>query len=145
MRNWVAPLTSCRPRMDLNRQPADRIYTKGKGYRHPLGALVIAQHRENRLIDRGRVGSGISMKVLADLLILLRPLAEKNGVTWVDPNLQIEVSHFEETEGGHFRFPCSNGSWPKRNWLKNPCNHFLKSVQTCLAHSAAPSSPQGQP
>ena len=70
-----------------------------------FNALVIAQHRENRLIDRGRVGSGISTKVLGDLLSLLYPLTEKNGVTWVDPSLQIEVTYFEETEGGHFRFP----------------------------------------
>jgi len=80
-------------------------YTKGEGYRNLLGALLIAQHRQNRLIDRGRVGSGISTKTLGDLLGILRPLAEKNGVTRVDPNLQIEVTYFEETEGGHFRFP----------------------------------------
>jgi ATP-dependent DNA ligase len=42
-------------------------YTKGEGYRNLLGALVIAQHRENRLIDRGRVGSRISMKTIGDL------------------------------------------------------------------------------
>ncbi len=66
---------------------------------------MIAQRQENRLIDRGKVGSGISGKMLGDLLSLLRPLAEKNGVTWVDPSLQIEVTYFEETEGGHFRFP----------------------------------------
>ena len=80
-------------------------YTKGEGHRYLLGALLIAQHRENRLIDRGKVGSGISTKVLGDLLSLLHPLTEKNGVTWVDPSLQIEVSYFEETEVGHFRFP----------------------------------------
>jgi ATP-dependent DNA ligase len=80
-------------------------YTKGEGHRSLLGALLIAQHRENRLIDRGRVGSGISTKTLGDLLGLLRPFAEKNGVTWVDPTLQIEVTYFEETEAGHFRFP----------------------------------------
>jgi len=80
-------------------------YTRGEGYRNLLGALVIAQHQENRLVDRGRVGSGISTKDLEDLLKLLHPLAEKNSVTWVDPSLQIEVSYFEETEQGHFRFP----------------------------------------
>jgi len=80
-------------------------YTKGEGNRTLLGALVIGETRENRMIDRGRVGSGISTKTLGDLLSLLRPLAEKNGITWVDPSLQIEVSYFEETEGGHFRFP----------------------------------------
>lgn len=78
--------------------------TKGEGYRNLLGALVIAQHRENRLIDRGRVCSEMSTKALRDLLGPLHPLAEKNGVTWIDPNLQIEVTYFEETEGGHFHF-----------------------------------------
>jgi ATP-dependent DNA ligase len=38
-------------------------YTRGEGHRYLLGALLIAQIRENRLIDRGRVGSGISTKV----------------------------------------------------------------------------------
>jgi DNA ligase D-like protein (predicted ligase) len=80
-------------------------YTKGEGHRSLLGALLIAQHRENRMIDRGRVGSGISGKTLGDLLSLLHPLMEKNGVTYVDPSLQVEVRYFEETEAGHFRFP----------------------------------------
>jgi DNA ligase D-like protein (predicted ligase) len=80
-------------------------YTKGEGHRHLLGALLIAQRQENHLIDRGRVGSGISRKTLGDLLGLLHPLAERNGVTWVDPSIQVEVAYFEETEGGHFRFP----------------------------------------
>jgi len=80
-------------------------YTREEGYRNLLGELVIVQHRENSLIDRGRVGSGISTKTLGNFLGLLHPLAEKNGVTWVDPSLQVEVSYFEETEAGHFRFP----------------------------------------
>lgn len=80
-------------------------YTKGEGSRHLLGALLIAERRDNRLIDRGKVGSGISSKALGHLLGLLRPLGEKNGVTWVDPAFQIEVTYFEETETGHFRFP----------------------------------------
>jgi len=80
-------------------------YTKGEGHRRALGALMIAQPQDNRLIDRGRVGSGISTRALGDLLGLLNPLVEKNGVTWVDPSLQIEVTYFEKTEGGHFRFP----------------------------------------
>ncbi len=104
-------------------------YTKGEGSRTLLGAPIIGEVRENRMIDRGRVGSGISTKTLGDLLGLLRPSTEKNGVTWVDPTLQIKVNlstpwraerftlsrawfravewvtYFEETEGGHFRFP----------------------------------------
>lgn len=44
-----------------------------------LGPLVIGQCRENRLIDKGRVGSGISTKTLGDFLSLLRPLVERNG------------------------------------------------------------------
>ena len=67
-------------------------YSRGEGHRSLLEALLIAQYRENRLIDRGRVGSGISTKVLGELLSLLHPLAEKNGVTWVDPSLQSKVN-----------------------------------------------------
>ncbi len=80
-------------------------YAKGEGSRSLLGALMIAERRDNRLIHRGRVGSGISMTTMADLLGILRPLCEKKGVTWVDPSIQIEVTYFEETAGGHFRFP----------------------------------------
>jgi len=81
-----------------------RIYERGRTSQPPRGGgNCITQGR--RLIDRGRVGSGISTKVLGDLLSLLRPLTEKNGVTWVDPSLQVEVTYFEETEGSHFRFP----------------------------------------
>jgi hypothetical protein len=74
-----------------------------------MGALLIAERQDNRLIDRERVGNGISTKVLGDLLSLLHPLMEKNGVTWVDPSLQVEGSYFEKTEGDHFRFPVLKG------------------------------------
>jgi bifunctional non-homologous end joining protein LigD len=80
-------------------------FTKGEGYRSCMGALLIAQKEGERFIERGRVGSGISGKTLADLLDSLHVLREKNGIAWVDPAVQVEVSYFEETEGGHFRFP----------------------------------------
>ena len=88
-------------------------YTKGEGHRTILGALLIAQRNENRMIERGRVGSGISGKTLGDLLGLLRHLTEKNGVTWVDPSLQIEATYFEETEGAISVSRSSRGSLVK--------------------------------
>jgi len=30
---------------------------------------------------------------------------ERNGVTWVEPAVKIEVGYFEETEGDYFCFP----------------------------------------
>ena len=47
---------------------------------------------------------------------------EKNGMTWVDPSLLVEVSYFEKAEGGHFRFRSSSGSWGK----------FDKEIKSCL-------------
>lgn len=80
-------------------------FTKGEGHRCALGALVIAQIEGDHLIERGKVGSGISGKDLAALLESLKVLRERNGVAWVDPMVKIEVHYFEETEAGHFRFP----------------------------------------
>jgi len=84
-------------------------FTRGEGHRNCLGALVIAQKEGDQLIDRGRVGSGIGGKTLADLLASFQTLREANGITWVDPTVQIEVRYFEQTESGHFRFPVFKG------------------------------------
>lgn len=35
------------------------VSKQGEGYRNVLGALVIGEIRQNRLVDRGKVGSGI--------------------------------------------------------------------------------------
>jgi bifunctional non-homologous end joining protein LigD len=80
-------------------------FTKGEGHRQALGALVIAELVGGQLVERGKVGSGISGKDLADLLDSLRVLKQQNGMAWVDPTVKIEVHYFEETEAGHFRFP----------------------------------------
>ena len=51
------------------------------------------------MIDAGKVGVGkIVMRSKENPV-------EKNGMTWVDPSLLVEVSYFEKAEGGHFRFP----------------------------------------
>jgi len=50
------------------------------------------------MIDTGKVEMG---KIVTGSK---ESLMEKNGVTWVDPSLQIEVNYFEDTEVGHFRF-----------------------------------------
>jgi DNA ligase D-like protein (predicted ligase) len=80
-------------------------FTKGEGHRQALGALVIAELVGDQLVERGKVGSGISGKDLADLLESLKVLREYNGVALVDPTVKIEVHYFEETEAGHFRCP----------------------------------------
>lgn len=80
-------------------------FTRGNGSRSALGALVIAEFVGDKMIERGKVGSGISGKDLADLLESLKVLRKRNGVAWVDPTVKIEVHYFEETETGHFRFP----------------------------------------
>ncbi len=82
-------------------------FTKGNGHREKLGALIIEEKVNGIFKDRGRVGSGIGNRDLAELIGSLRPLVwtEANATVFVEPTTMIEVSYFEETEAGHFRFP----------------------------------------
>jgi ATP-dependent DNA ligase len=80
-------------------------FTKGNGHRERLWSLLIEEKINGDFRDRGRVGSGINGKDLAELLESLKVVRERMGVAWVDPPLEIEVHYFEETEVGHFRFP----------------------------------------
>lgn len=76
-------------------------YNLGEGHRERMGALLISEQG----IERGRVGSGIMDKDIDKLLSILQPVGRNNGTILVMPTTQIEVSYFERTEAGHFRFP----------------------------------------
>ncbi len=95
-------------------------YTRGNGARE-LGALDLATYEGERLIARGKVGSGIDDATQA---LLLRELATRKtpdcaaegellaaprGRTFVTPELVVNIRHAGFTHAGHFRHPVFRG------------------------------------
>ena len=91
-------------------------YTKGKGSREPLGALLLGYWDKGKLRYASHVGSGFDDKTLAQVKARLDglqrktcPFAEKpelNGpATWVEPEAVAEVSFQSWTEDGSLRAP----------------------------------------
>ena len=102
-------------------QSADFVvggYTKGKGSRQSLGALLIGYWERGKLIYASHVGSGFDGNNLAQVkarLDALRtdkcPFAKKpdlhSPTTWVKPELVAEVNFQSWTEDGSLRAPSS--------------------------------------
>ena len=106
-------------------QSADFVvggYTRGKGSRAPLGALLVGYWEERDDRNRGglrfasHVGSGFDARTLAQLKARLAPLARKtcpfiekpalpNPTTWVAPELVVEVQFQSWTDDGSLRAP----------------------------------------
>ena len=92
-------------------------YTKGKGARAPLGALLLGHwEAKDRLRYAGHVGSGFDEATLAEvkrradpLQTAKYPFTEKpllNGpATWLEPKLVAEVKFADWTDAGHLRAP----------------------------------------
>jgi bifunctional non-homologous end joining protein LigD len=91
-------------------------YTKGKGAREPLGALLLGYWSGGKLHYAGHAGSGLDDKTLADIQARLealrataRPFAEKpdlhSPTVWVKPELVAEVKFQEWTADGVLRAP----------------------------------------
>jgi bifunctional non-homologous end joining protein LigD len=91
-------------------------YTKGKGSRAPLGALLVGYWDKNRLRFASHVGSGFDEQTLAQLKERLEPLKRStcpfdekpelpNPTTWVEPKLVAEVRFHSWTEDDHLRHP----------------------------------------
>jgi bifunctional non-homologous end joining protein LigD len=95
-------------------------YTRGHGARE-LGALDLATYDGERLISRGKVGSGIDDATQA---LLLRELAARKrescaaegaliaaprGRTFVEPELVVSIRHAGYTQAGHFWHPVFRG------------------------------------
>jgi bifunctional non-homologous end joining protein LigD len=91
-------------------------YTRGKGARASLGALIVGYHADGALHYASHVGSGFDDRTLADLTKRLSkmkvdtcPFAElplENGPpTWVTPSLVAEVSYHSVTDDGRLRAP----------------------------------------
>ncbi len=91
-------------------------YTRGKGAREPLGALLLGYREGSELRYAGHVGSGLDDAKIAALIGRARkleragsPFAERpplhRPTTWLTPRLVAEVSYSEWTPAGALRAP----------------------------------------
>ena len=91
-------------------------FTRGKGARDPLGALLLGYFEGKALRYAGHVGSGLDEEVIARLLERTATLKRKDSpfaeevplhrpTTWLSPKLVAEVSFSEWTPAGALRAP----------------------------------------
>jgi bifunctional non-homologous end joining protein LigD len=91
-------------------------FTKGKGSRAPLGALLVGYREKGKLHYASHVGSGFDDRTLAKVKARLEPLKrdscpfeetpELNApTTWVEPKTVAELKFHSWTEDGHLRAP----------------------------------------
>jgi bifunctional non-homologous end joining protein LigD len=115
-------------------------YTKGKGSREQLGALLVGYWDDGKLRYASHVGSGFDADSLAQVHARLLPLksttcpfAEKpqlrGATTWVKPELVAELSYQSWTDDGSLRAPV---------FLRLRDDVDPKGVQRREAHGAAP-------
>lgn len=91
-------------------------YTRGKGSRARLGALLVGYWEEDKLRYASHVGSGFDERSLAKVKAKLEPLRRRTcpfsekpqlnaPTTWVEPVVVAEVSFQSWTEDGALRTP----------------------------------------
>ena len=89
-------------------------YTPGEGSRSPtFGALLLGLYEEGTLVPVGRVGTGFSDRLLAELAERFKLLATgipqlpgiPGPVTWLEPVLVCEVGYMEVTRDRKLRIP----------------------------------------
>ncbi|HEU0302946.1 MAG TPA: DNA ligase D [Gaiellaceae bacterium] len=117
-RHWLK--VKVRPRQEL----VVVGYTKGQRKRERMGALALAVRERGKLRWAGNVGAGFSEDTIDELLARLKPLARpdppldevpkmprvrKGDITWVEPQLVVEVAFVEWTHDGHLRAPVFIG------------------------------------
>jgi bifunctional non-homologous end joining protein LigD len=99
-------------------------WVDGKGGRKSLGALEIASYVGDRLVLRGRVGSGLDDRTITDLVSRLKPIEVDEPVAegepfrptgdrhFVKPELVVNVKFTGFTDDGGVRHPVFNGLRP---------------------------------
>jgi bifunctional non-homologous end joining protein LigD len=98
-------------------------YTEPEGTRAHVGALLVGYYDGGKLAYAGKVGTGFSNRMLAELAAELAPLARETspfspepaaawtGLSrhWVEPRLVAEVAFAEWTADGRLRHPSFQG------------------------------------
>lgn len=95
-------------------------YTRPRGARSHIGALLLGYFEGRRLIYAGHVGGGFSRASLLDMKHRLAPLARDRSpfhmpprtnepATWVEPRIVVEVRFNEWTDDGKLRQPIFLG------------------------------------
>jgi bifunctional non-homologous end joining protein LigD len=96
-------------------------FTEPRGGRQGLGALILGVYEDDKLCYIGHTGGGFTDQGLQDMHRRLQPLTRPDSpfstifktnapVTWVEPNLVVEVSFAEWTAEGHMRQPIFIGT-----------------------------------
>jgi bifunctional non-homologous end joining protein LigD len=91
-------------------------YTKGKGAREPMGALLLGHWAGNKLTYAGHVGSGLTEDIVKQLLERSAQLGRKDSpfvekpplhrpTKWLDPQMVVEVTFSDWTPDGLLRAP----------------------------------------
>jgi bifunctional non-homologous end joining protein LigD len=117
-------------------------YTRGKGSRAPLGALLVGTWEDGKLVYASHVGSGFDDRTLKAVKAKLAPLERKTRpfadepernapTTWVEPKLVAEVEFHSWTGDGRLRAPV---------FLRLRDDVDPKSVSRAPAAPAAPRS-----
>ncbi|MEJ2618501.1 MAG: hypothetical protein P8Z35_26345, partial [Ignavibacteriaceae bacterium] len=95
-------------------------FTKPKGSRKNIGALILGAYHENKLVYIGHSGGGFTEKDLEVLRKKFESLIRKScpfkqvpktntPATWIEPKLVCEISFSEWTEEGLMRHPIYLG------------------------------------
>ncbi|HEY0463550.1 MAG TPA: non-homologous end-joining DNA ligase, partial [Polyangiaceae bacterium] len=130
-------------------------FMRGKGNRGPLGALCVASYSGQRLLYRGRVGSGLDaaeLRSLEQALSALRvddfpasgqPPEDAKGALWVRPELVVSVRFLGFTEGeARLRAPVYRGlrtDLAPSDCRAAPPNELIEELPEASAAPAAPS------
>lgn len=81
----------------------------------PFASLLLGTYEDGKLVYRGRVGTGFSEDILADLGARMKklkrkampfadvPRPQRRDATWIEPELVAEVDFTEMTDDGHVR------------------------------------------
>jgi DNA ligase D-like protein (predicted 3'-phosphoesterase) len=89
-------------------------YTPGRGHRsRSFGGLLLGLYGEGGLVPVGRVGTGFSDRLIADLMERFAPLVTtapqlpgvRGPVVWLEPVLVCEVGYLEATRARKLRLP----------------------------------------
>ena len=94
-------------------------YTAPAGARSHFGALLVGAWDADRLRYAGKVGTGFTERLLADLSCRFRPLTRATspfadrvparGATWLEPTLVAQLAFTERTRDGKLRHPTFLG------------------------------------